>query len=78
MQPDCRPPARYFSGSITVNPGGLQYNALRAMMLIQITFTASDNYDKMGLTHSDLQNIHSFMRQPHFTLEISISLFFKN
>ncbi len=24
-QPDCRPPARYFPGSITVNPGGLQY-----------------------------------------------------
>ncbi len=26
VQPDCRPPARYFPGGITVNPGGLQYN----------------------------------------------------
>ena len=26
MQPDCRPPARYFPEGITVNPGGLQYN----------------------------------------------------
>ena len=25
VQPDCRPPARYFPGDITVNPGGLQY-----------------------------------------------------
>ena len=25
VQPDCRPPARYFPGGITVNPGGLQY-----------------------------------------------------
>jgi hypothetical protein len=25
VQPDCRPPARYFSEGITVNPGGLQY-----------------------------------------------------
>ncbi len=26
VQPDCRPPARYFPGGITVNPGGLQYS----------------------------------------------------
>ncbi len=26
VQPDCRPPARYFPEGITVNPGGLQYN----------------------------------------------------
>ncbi len=25
VQPDCRPPARYFPEGITVNPGGLQY-----------------------------------------------------
>jgi len=25
VQPDCRPPAKYFPGDITVNPGGLQY-----------------------------------------------------
>ena len=25
VQLDCRPPARYFPGGITVNPGGLQY-----------------------------------------------------
>ena len=26
VQPDCRPPARYFSGDTIVNPGGLQYS----------------------------------------------------
>ncbi len=26
VRPDCRPPARYFPGDTTVNPGGLQYN----------------------------------------------------
>ena len=25
VRPDCRPPARYFPGDTTVNPGGLQY-----------------------------------------------------
>ena len=29
VQPDCRPPARYFPGGITVNPGGLQYRNCR-------------------------------------------------
>lgn len=28
VQPDCRPPVRYFSGETTVNPGGLQYNRI--------------------------------------------------
>ena len=27
VQPDCRPPARYFPEGITVNPGGLQYKS---------------------------------------------------
>ena len=29
VQPDCRPPARYFPEGITVNPGGLQYRLFK-------------------------------------------------
>ena len=35
VQPDCRPPARYFPGGITVNPGGLQYTMCIATHMVR-------------------------------------------
>ncbi len=84
MQPDCRPPARYFPEGITVNPGGLQYKYDTQLLVegqdldedvISDYFTENFKGDcLLAVGDEELIKIHFHTNEPWKVLEYCASL----